>query len=60
MPAITVDDLTVLPRLKTPGWATSRARCGRCPPPRRASRARASRCAARSPASTSRTSTRSS
>ena len=29
MPAITVDDLTVLPRLASPGWATSPAPCGR-------------------------------
>ena len=29
MPAITVDDLTVLPRLTSPAWVTSRVRCGR-------------------------------
>ena len=53
MPAITVDDLTVLPRLREPGlgdqprpvWQVTH----RAAP---ATRARASRCAARSPAST--------
>ena len=62
MPAVTVDDLTILPRIPVPDPIGRPPACrhGADHRARRASRARASRSAARSPASTSSTSTRSS
>ena len=60
MPAITVDDLTVLPRLREPGLGDQPRPVWQVTTAPQATRARGSRYAARSPASTSATSTRSS